>query len=55
MDRNEKIVIAATSVIALGSAAVFAIKRIKARKNEKVLEEMDEMINTVSDSAPDLR
>lgn len=53
MENNEKIVIAATAVIALGSAAVFAIKRVR-NKNQPM---MDENVDATTEdtTAPDLR
>lgn len=36
MDRNEKIVVISTAVITAGSATVFAIKKIKRNRSEKI-------------------
>ena len=53
MERNEKIVIAATAVIAVGSAALFAVKRVqKARANKQIIAEAAEMNETVATSKP---
>jgi hypothetical protein len=53
MDRNEKIVAIATASIAVGTAALFAIKRVRAaRTNQQMDEEMHEHFDAVKDKNP---
>ena len=53
MDNTEKLIAAATAVIAVGSATLFAIKRAQKNRNDKrMMEEAAEMADTVSNNIP---
>jgi len=53
MERNEKIVIIATTVIAVGSAALFTARKLRKNKQDQQDEtEMTEMAETVATKTP---